>query len=147
VLCTDGSSDVVSSLDTNFFLNGLQDDGRIQAKELKWGQFLEPGEEGVWNGGRRVDVVLGADVTYDSAAILALVATFADLFEMFPGVRVLIAATVRNKDTFEGFRRTCTGRGFVVEEVEFPVRRVKEQEGPFYPDGVEIKIVMVTKGS
>jgi hypothetical protein len=39
------------------------------------------------------------------------------------------------------------GKGWKVEEVEFEVKGGREQEGPFYPGGVEIKIVLVTKGT
>jgi protein-lysine N-methyltransferase EEF2KMT len=140
VLATDGSEDVVSTLSTNFFLNGLKDEEKIEGEVLKWGQKVD--------GGRRVDVdvVLGADVTYDAAGIPALVATFRELFGLFPGVRVLIAATVRNQDTFETFVRTCRGNGLGVEEIGFPMVRGEEQEGPFYEDRVPIKLCFVRRG-
>lgn len=93
-----------------------------------------------------VDVVIAADVTYDAAGIPALVSTFQNVFARNPAVKVLVAATVRNERTFKGFLGTCEGCGLRVEEIEFPVVGGRQQEGPFYDDGVEIKICEVKLG-
>jgi len=114
------------------------------------------GEDAVLDGGKYkggmetgmldVDVVIAADVTYDAAGIPALVSTFRNVFARNPAVKVLVAATVRNERTFAGFLGTCKGCGLKVEEVDFPVLGRREQEGPFYDDGVEIKICEVKSG-
>jgi len=93
-----------------------------------------------------VDVVIAADVTYDAAGIPALVSTFQNLFARNPGVRVLVAATVRNEMTFAGFLGTCEGCGLRAEEIEFPVLGAREQDGPFYDDAVDIQICEVKLG-
>ncbi len=37
----------------------------------------------------------------------ALIATIRDLFELYPGIKFLISATVRNEETIVGFLRAC----------------------------------------
>lgn len=145
VTVTDGSETIVADLSTNFFLNGLQDSSAIEAKELKWGQALLGGEQAEWNQGRPVDLVLGADVTYDRKEIPALIATLVDLVEMFPAVKILIAATIRNEETFKNFVQVCSMNSFAVEEIDFPVMPLEIQEGPFYWDGVPIKPCNIKK--
>jgi hypothetical protein len=142
---TDGSDTIVTDLATNFFLNSLQDDPVIEAKGLKWGQALLGGEQVEWNQGQSVDVVLGADVTYDSKGIPAFVATLVDLVMMFPAVKIFIAATIRNEETFKTFVKVCGMNSFVVEEIDFPVIPPENQEGPFYWDGVPIKLCNIRK--
>lgn len=142
---TDGSETIVTDLATNFFLNGLQDSPVIEAKELKWGQALIGSEQTEWNQGRPVDIVLGADVTYDSKGIQALVTTFTDLVEIFPEVKIIIAATIRNEETFKTFVKVCGMNSFAVDEADFPVMPPEIQEGPFYWDGVPIKLCHIKK--
>ncbi|KAK3986792.1 S-adenosylmethionine-dependent methyltransferase-like protein [Cladorrhinum sp. PSN332] len=103
VIATDGSEDVVNNLPDNFFVNGLEGSDKVIASELKWGHALVGTEEQDWNGGRRVDVVLGADITYDVSVIPALVGTLDELAVLSPGVDMVIAATERNRETFESF--------------------------------------------
>lgn len=143
VLSTDGSDDVVSSLSTNFYLNGLQDVTTIEGKELKWGHALVGGEHPQWNAGRQIDLVLGADLTYDASNIPALVATFGELFDLYPEVKIIIAATIRNPTTFQRFLETCRGRRYVVEEVEFGIKGADVQEGPFYLDKIPIQLCII----
>jgi predicted nicotinamide N-methyase len=145
VLSTDGSEDVVASLSTNFYLNDLQAEAAIEGKELKWGQALLGSEHPQWNAGRQIDLVLGADLTYDGSAIPALVSTFGELFDLYPCVKIIIAATVRNPKTFQKFLETCRGNRYVVEDVEFGIKAADVQEGPFYSDKVPIQLCMITK--
>jgi len=145
VLSTDGSDDVVASLSTNFYLNGLQDQTVIQCKELKWGQALLGSEHPQWNSGRQIDLVLGADLTYDGSNHAALVSTFGDLFNLYPQVKIIIAATIRNLTTSQKFLEICQGNRYMVDEVEFPIEAADLQEGPFYSDKVPIQLCMITK--
>ncbi|TAQ90854.1 hypothetical protein B7494_g797 [Chlorociboria aeruginascens] len=140
VLCTDGSPSVLASHGTNFYLNSLQDSPLITSSELIWGHAFLGTEELAWNGGQKIDVVIGADVTYDGNAIPALVATFRELMELFPEVKILIGATIRNEITFSGFVDACQRNGLRVDEIEWRVLRKEEQMGPFYEDGAEIKL-------
>lgn len=144
-LASDGSDDVVADLPTNFYFNGLQESSVIEAKELKWGQVLMGGEQPEWNGGRKVDVVLGADITYDATTTIALVATFADLFDIFPEMEIIIAATIRNERTFQMFLETCRRNKYVAKEINYEIPKAELQEGPFYSNAVPIRLSRITK--
>lgn len=45
--------------------------------------------------------------TYDKAVIPVLVSTLADLLRHQPSLQILIAATIRNEQTFEAFDVAC----------------------------------------
>jgi predicted nicotinamide N-methyase len=145
VIATDISPEVISSIETNIYLNDLQDTSLIAAKPLAWGHPLLGTESESWNDGLKIDIVLGADLTYDSNGIPALVATFLDLFSLFPEVKVLIAAPIRNENTFDIFSRRCNMMGFGVREVEFPMLETERHDGPFYSDMVPIKLCFIEK--
>lgn len=145
VVATDGSDEVVASLPENFTLNGLQDMSIVQAKELKWGHALAGGEQSEWNKDKKVDLVLGADVTYDEAAIAALVSTFEDFFHLYSDIKIIIAATLRNLKTFAFFQEACSKKAYRFEEIDFGIRSEKLQMGPFYPDKVPIRICLISR--
>lgn len=154
VIASDGSDEVVSNLPDNLFLNGLrqltpdeEDSRAVQVMDVKWGWALMGTEEREWNGGRPVDVVLAADVTYDRSVIPVLVVTLMDLFSQHPRAELYIAATQRNRETFEVFLDGCRRQGFGVEDIDFTIPSREEQEGPFYSAEVEIKICKVTKSA
>ena len=138
VVATDGSDEVVVALAENFALNGLQEgpDARLSAAELRWGQELMDAD---------VDVVLGADITYDSSVVGALVTTIDGLLARSPDAEVLLAATQRNEATFASFLNTCQAQGFGVEDVSYEVTPRSEQMGPFYDDRVLIRICKVVR--
>ncbi|KAK4185591.1 putative methyltransferase-domain-containing protein [Podospora australis] len=144
VIASDGSEDVVNNLPDNFFLNGLQGSEGVTASELRWGHALVGTEEQEWNGGKKVNVVLGADITYDVSVIPALVGTLEELVVLSPAVTILIAATERNRATFESFLQVCAKRGFTVTSEKFPVLPRNEQRGPFYSDLTPIHICKLT---
>ncbi|KAM7194237.1 putative methyltransferase domain containing protein [Rhypophila sp. PSN 637] len=150
VVVSDGSDDVINNLPDSLFLNGLQQGGeetstnsKITPMQLIWGHALVGTEEDKWNGGRKVDVVLGADITYDASIIPALVGTLEDLVELYPDVKVLIAATERNRETFESFLTVCEKKGFGVDNADYPVPRREDQRGPFYSDAAPIHICLL----
>ncbi|KAK0629449.1 putative methyltransferase-domain-containing protein [Bombardia bombarda] len=140
VIASDGSDDVINNLPDSLFLNGLQGSDKITPMELKWGHALLGTEDQAWNGGDEVNVVLGADITYDASVIPALVATLGELVGLYPGVVMLIAATERNRETFQSFLHVCERRGFTVSHEIFPVPSKSEQQGPFYNDQTPIHI-------
>ncbi|KAK4200909.1 putative methyltransferase-domain-containing protein [Triangularia verruculosa] len=144
IIASDGSEDVVNNLPDNLFINGLQSSDKVSVSELRWGHALLGTEEEEWNGGKKVDVVLGADITYDVSVIPVLVATLQNLVAMSPGVVILIAATERNRATFESFLEVCSKRGFRVTYETFPVPPRMEQRGPFYNDSTPIHICQLT---
>lgn len=145
VIATDGSDDVVAELPTNFFLNGLQDTSQVEAKELKWGHALIGGEHPEWNEGRNVDIVIGADITYDDSVLPSLAGTFNELFDIYPRIELIIAATVRNPKTLERFVEICRICKYLVKEVVFPVTESIAQQGPFYSAKVPIVIYHITR--
>ncbi len=135
-LATDGSDDVITNLPDNIFLNGLQESDNITPMELRWGHALVGTEEATWNGGRSVDVVLGADVTYEKSVIPALVATLVEIVTLFPRAQILISATERNIRTFEAFQDATSRSGFTIETLGFKVTPRTDQTGPFYSDQI-----------
>ncbi|KAF4980463.1 hypothetical protein FZEAL_3536 [Fusarium zealandicum] len=145
VLASDGSDDVINNLPENLFLNNLQDSTIVAPMEVKWGHALLGTEEEKWNGGRSVDIVLGADITYDQSVIPALVGTLQDLFELHPRVEVFISATQRNEKTFQVFLDKCQGNHLAVEDLRFEVPTREMQQGPFYNDKVAIRICKVSR--
>ena len=144
-LASDGSDDVINALPDNFFLNGLQNSDKITPLDLKWGHALVGTEEAEWNGGRPVDVVLGADITYDKRLLPALVGTIEELLDKAPNSNVLISATERNKETFDEFEKTCVLRGFRCTRLAFPVPVRQDQMGPFYNGDVPIHICNIRR--
>ncbi|KAI5856199.1 FAM86A protein [Durotheca rogersii] len=144
-IASDGSDDVVANLPENFFLNGLQESGLIREMDVKWGHALVGTEDEHWNGGRPIDTVLGADVTYDKSVIPSLIGTMEELVGMFPKVTILIAATERSRQTFDVFLGVCEERRLNVEDIGPKIPRRQDQEGPFYNDHVPIRICRITK--
>ncbi|KAK8161690.1 putative methyltransferase-domain-containing protein [Phyllosticta citrichinensis] len=145
---TDGDEGVVDSIKTNVFLNGLDTAADTESIVLKWGRScalrdsLYYEDEGQQN---QYDVVLGADVTYDKSVIPALVATLADVLQRQPSLNILIAATIRNEETFEAFSVVCRRNGLDHQEVQFAPPLAERQTGPFYATSTPIRIVKVSK--
>jgi hypothetical protein len=126
VVATDGDEGVVQALHESAAFNDVKD--AMDIGVLWWGRALK----GSWifeqDPSFSCDLVLGADVashfisffglwpfkliemlqTYDKAAIPALVSTIRDMFEVWPNVRIIISATIRNSDTFAAFEYACS---------------------------------------
>jgi protein-lysine N-methyltransferase EEF2KMT len=145
VVASDGSDDVINNLPDSLFLNGLQGSDAVLPMELKWGHALVGTEERDWNGGGTVDVVIGADITYDLDLIPALVGTLQELSDMYPKVEIIIAATERNQKTFESFLETCQRVGYEVINVDFPTVKTEDQMGPFYTDWPPIHLCRLVR--
>ncbi|KAG9248208.1 putative methyltransferase-domain-containing protein [Calycina marina] len=143
VIATDGSDDVVSSLSTNFHLNDLED-RNMEGKELKWGHALIGSEHPQWNSGRPIDLVVASDVTYDGIHV-ALVATFVELFDLYPNLKILIGSTVRNEATYELFLTRCQNNKLSIEHVKYDMVELKDQDGPFFPVLAPVKLCFITR--
>ncbi|RYP59169.1 hypothetical protein DL770_010269 [Monosporascus sp. CRB-9-2] len=144
VTTTDGDEGVVEALKENIVLNGLGSDQHVVARTLNWGDDLEATWVKQDCKARPYDVVIGADITYDKVAIKALVITIHQLFELRPGLRVLISGVVRNVNTFESFRSECLSRRFSVKELGFQAKPMRQQKTLFYAAAVPIKILSVS---
>lgn len=147
VIASDGSDDVINNLPDNLFLNSLEDPSVIVPMELKWGYMLAGTEEEKWNGGRTVDVVVGADITYDGSVIPALIGTLVDLYDLYPAVEIYVSATQRNEATLKVFLDQCKANGLVVDALEFECPKRGVQTGPFYSDQVAIMLYRITRPS
>lgn len=90
VTATDGSDKMVELLKANITANNEQD--QIAARKLWFGSGSVIEE-------KPFDVVLGADVTYDESILAPLCLTVSRMLEKNKNVIVLIAATVRRKET------------------------------------------------
>jgi predicted nicotinamide N-methyase len=144
VIASDGSDEVVRKLPGSCILNGLQGTERVSVMELKWGQDLGGSDGEVSQGLADLDTILGADITYDASAIPPLVTTLSELARLSPGVSILIAATERNRATFESFLDACRQRGFAVSYKDFAVQSEAMQNGPFYNDASPIHICQLS---
>lgn len=125
VTASDGSEEVVDSLPDNLVLNRVgweynpSTSGLVTPKLLKWGHALLGTEEAEWNGGQKVDVVIAADVTYDSRVVPFLVGTFRELIELYPDVDIIIADAQRNPSTLATFLEACRKARLQVTECPF----------------------------
>lgn len=100
LIITDGDSTLIDSLAHNFALNGINHpDPSITCQSLWWGIDSVP----------QCDVIIGADVTYDSSVIPSLVSSIHTGLHQGAS-EALIAATVRNEDTLQTFEDALTGR-------------------------------------
>ncbi|THY21324.1 hypothetical protein D6D00_07155 [Aureobasidium pullulans] len=142
VVATDGDEGVVQALNENAAFNDVKD--AMEIGVLWWGRALK----GSWmfekDPSFSCDLVLGADVTYDKSVIPALVSTMRDMFEVWPHVRIIISATIRNSDTFAAFEYACAHNEFNVHEVDYPLIPMEQQTSLFHSTAVPIKIFSIT---
>lgn len=94
---------------------------------------------------------------------MALVATIRMLFDLRPSLKVIIAGTIRNVETFETFRHACcefykhtaskkeaatdhriVRNHFNIEEIPFEPKSIHEQKALFYAKAVPFKILSIT---
>ncbi|KAI9682967.1 MAG: hypothetical protein M1829_006403 [Trizodia sp. TS-e1964] len=112
VMATDGTEQVAKGIENNLFLNGLSDSGAIEAQVLFWGapEFAAPSARGLFSS--QWDVVIGADVIFDQTVIPWLVATVVGLLSVSAHCQILIAATVRNDQTYSAFLSACRRQSY-----------------------------------
>lgn len=133
VTATDGSEEVFENLSDTFALNDCSynssswTDTKITPKLLQWGHALIGTEEPEWNGGRAVDIILGADITYDQNANPALAGTLRDLLDLYPDADVLLSVTDRNPQTFLKFQELCRKHQLQIAELDFTDQEQREQ--------------------
>ena len=137
-VATDGDEAVVDAIKTNIFLNEIDaSQTTVKTAVLRWGRPLNADTFPEDYGMEIPDVVLGADVvrqtslkrqrhgtnyllqTYDRVVIPALVSSMREFFELKPALEVLIAATIRNEQTFQTFIKACSGslHNYITDDV------------------------------
>lgn len=120
VLATDGDEQVCAAIQRNVEINASrqmksflgQEEGEegqhqrqqiqnVKVEQLWWGtddDFLSE---------QSFDLVLGADVTYDTRVLPDLISTISRLLGRKLGSMAIIAATLRNQDTLVSWERAC----------------------------------------
>ncbi|KAL4801926.1 putative methyltransferase-domain-containing protein [Aspergillus unguis] len=110
VVVTDREPALIEQIDVCIEKNGL-DRNLIQAGIWEWGMQLKvplSQEQHAAQDEKPVfDVALGADLIYDSDIVPLLVSTIRDLFDNYALKEFIIAATLRNEDTFRTFLDSC----------------------------------------
>ncbi|GAM43494.1 hypothetical protein TCE0_050r18352 [Talaromyces pinophilus] len=135
VLMTDGNAKLVDvfngpCLERNGFVKGKD---AIAGRQWLWGEPLSAdGTE------EKFDIAFGADLTYDKATIPLLVDAISRLFSSHGVKQFVIAATIRNEDTFGAFLDACQDRHFVMEKSSFESPAFENQTGFFHSTQVPI---------
>ncbi|KAJ5121139.1 uncharacterized protein N7515_009100 [Penicillium bovifimosum] len=104
------------------------------------GLISEGGETGL-----TFDIALGADLIYDTDLVPLLVSTVRDLFENYHIKEFIIAATLRNEDTFRTFLVACETNSFTVETLPFESTPSEDQTGFFHSTSIPIRTYRITR--
>ncbi|KAL4917092.1 putative methyltransferase-domain-containing protein [Aspergillus aurantiobrunneus] len=152
VTTTDREPALIEQIDDCIGKNGL-DRKQIQAGIWEWGLPLQnpslspEGMDGT--EGRLVgfDTALGADLIYDVDIVPLLVSTIKDLFENYFLKEFIIAATVRNEDTFRTFLEVCARNSLAVEQISFQSPPSEKQTGFFHSTSIPIRTYRVPTSS
>ncbi|KAK7202892.1 hypothetical protein BZA70DRAFT_86346 [Myxozyma melibiosi] len=118
-VATDGFEEVV--LRMRGILESNQVEELVETRVYKWGNSsgIETGsvlekesreEEYVYN--EPVDLILGADITFDAEGCNLLVSSFDQLERQNPSVQILISATIRNEETIAAFETYLAEKNF-----------------------------------
>ncbi|KAJ5213081.1 hypothetical protein N7449_000250, partial [Penicillium cf. viridicatum] len=102
----------------------------------------DEGEEGT---GLRFDVALGADLIYDTDLVPLLLSTVRDLFENYHIKEFIIAATLRNEDTFRTFLNACETNSFAIETFPFESTPSEDQTGFFHSTSIPIRTYRISR--
>lgn len=150
VYSTDGDSGVVQYLQENIQLN---DAGALVTGFQKWWGEESPFDENLVG----LDWILAADVvrtsyhlhdlahhsqTYDPSIVPLLITELEQLHAKNPEAKMIVAATMRNFDTFECFNKGLDEAGFKTKQYTWTV-----EEGSlfYYQSSTPIKLVFITK--
>lgn len=159
VIASEGNEEVLDGMTDNLFLNdcgysrSVSGNSGITPKLLKWGHALVGTEEPQWNGGQQIDLILGADITYDRNANPALVSTLRSLLDLYPDAEVVISVTERNPTTLSLFRECCRQNRLKVDVLEHVVDAQDEvvagagqsnmSSAPFYTSSAPIRLYRI----
>ncbi|KAJ5782131.1 hypothetical protein N7457_003905 [Penicillium paradoxum] len=95
--------------------------------------------------GLKFDVALGADLIYDTDLVPLLISTVRDLFENYHIKQFVIAATLRNEDTFRTFLNACETNSFNVETLPFESTPSEDQTGFFHSTSIPIRTYRISQ--
>lgn len=104
---TDGDSQLTQQLDRNFRLNDI-DTSTVSFRRLWWNEDPVPDE---------VNLVVAADVTYDSTVIPDLCRCIQECLSRKDCHACLVSATIRNEDTTDAFERYLAMLGLACEVI------------------------------
>lgn len=112
IVVTDGNTSLLPAFHSTVKLNSLDIDAEVKTEQLIWGSDASNGPEGDLKEVLflpEVDVVLGADVTYDALVVPLLCETIEEFLARGTKM-VLIAATIRNLDTISAWEEQLEQR-------------------------------------
>lgn len=134
LLITDGNSTLIDALSTNFQLNGITyPSSSMSCQQLWWGQDTVP----------KSDIIVAADVTYDSSIVPSLVGCLEEGLET--AKEAYIAATVRNNQTLKVFEEALSDK-LSWDVVEYCEEPSKLNQRVWYPPTTPgIKIYRIEK--
>ncbi|KAL5358934.1 putative methyltransferase-domain-containing protein [Aspergillus floccosus] len=149
VVATDREPALIECMEDCARRNGVDapagDGGVFEAGIWEWGTPLsrrdESEKEAVF------DVALGADLIYDTDLVPLLVETIHSLFTIHQIQQFVIAATLRNQDTFQTFLDACEKSRLVTERIEYSSPLPEAQTGFFHSHLIPITMYRITKES
>ncbi|KAK9457736.1 putative methyltransferase-domain-containing protein [Dipodascopsis uninucleata] len=101
ILATDGYEDVINVLKSNIEINHLG--SSIQTRRLIWGDKQDENHEILQTF--QFDLILGADITYDTELCETLTDTILQIFRKNKQAKAIISITERRTDTLEYFEK------------------------------------------
>ncbi|KAL4945945.1 hypothetical protein BDV06DRAFT_218838 [Aspergillus oleicola] len=145
VVVTDREPALIEQIEDCIGRNELNEE-KIQAGIWEWGR---PIEVPLRDGDKKMDfdIALGADLIYDTDIIPLLISTITDLFTNYSIKEFVIAATVRNEDTFQTFLDACARTSLALEQIPFQSPHNEEQTGFFHSTSIPIHTYRVTTGT
>ncbi|KAL4897439.1 putative methyltransferase-domain-containing protein [Aspergillus ambiguus] len=141
VMATDREAALVECMEDSARRNGVaaRDDGGgvFEAGIWEWGTALGDDRE-------EFDVALGADLIYDTDLVPLLVQTIRTLFTTHRIKQFVIAATLRNQDTFQAFLDACGNNQLKTERIDYTSPPPQEQTGFFHSHLIPIAMYRIT---
>lgn len=151
VLATDGDTEVDKSIQESLKLNSHlsgTSSGKIplEMRVLEWGSAAVLGRVLQSKGGNILyDTILGADITYSLDSLEPLASTLGGLAELYPRADIVVAATMRNEDTFDLFVAHCLNHSLSVHDIEFDCPQFEQQVGLFHSINPPIRLVRIKR--
>ncbi|XP_071321856.1 protein-lysine N-methyltransferase EEF2KMT isoform X2 [Trachinotus anak] len=112
---------VLQKLRANVQLNGLSEQATpaVRVEELDWTEVTEEQLKRIG-----ADTVIAADVVYDPDIVGSLVKLLSKVLRCSPSPEVLICSTIRNPETYGGFKQQLGNAGISHHVISGPVSHV-----------------------